>query len=225
MKSKSKLLSRASLRTPFIVTVSAVAAVAAAACGGSVAEGGTTAQSDLNAPSVNPPPPVACPVAEPAQGAACDVASPKECGYKDCNGSPSVTATCGASGTWNVVEMSCNPPEPQPCPTAQPTAGAACGPIAGVSCGYKDCMGTPSVLAKCEADGKWSVVEMSCNPPPPPSCPAAQPASGDACSPSLDTKACGYKDCNGTPAVTATCGADAKWSVDERSCNPPIPMP
>ena len=223
MKTQRKLLSRAALRRPFIVTVSAAAAVAAAACGGSTIDDETTAPSEIVGTS-NPPPPAVCPAAQPAHGDACDIALTETCGYKDCFGSPAVSAKCEADGKWSVAERSCNPPRPPACPETQPTAGDACNPALTETCGYKDCFGSPSVSAKCDADGKWSVAERSCNPPPPPVCPATQPTAGDACDTAL-TETCGYKDCFGSPAVSAKCEADGKWSVAERSCNPPPPPP
>ena len=122
----SKLLANASLRRPFIVTVSAAAAITAAACGGSTGgeiEG--TAPSEVVGTS-NPPPASDCPAAQPSNGDPCDVDSSNACGYQDCFGSPAVTAKCTADGTWSVVERSCNPPQPPPpppaaCPDAEPT--------------------------------------------------------------------------------------------------------
>ena len=164
MKKQPKLLSHASLRRPFIVTVSAIAAIGAAACGGGQIEEVGGGDGEI---VTNPPAPT-CPTAQPADGDACDVASTRRCGYRDCGGTPSVTAECKTDLKWHVSTMSCNPPPPPSCPAVQPVSGAACNLEPSQACGYKDCFGTPAVTAKCSADKTWSVLEHSCNPPPPP---------------------------------------------------------
>jgi hypothetical protein len=222
MKTKSKLLSRATLRRPFVVTVAAGAAVAAAACGGRMDEPNAQRETDLV--SVNPPPPADCPEAEPAQGDVCGLPSGTECGYRDCMGYPSLTATCGADGTWAFMEVSCNPPPPpEDCPETEPKDGDFCNVDPSETCGYRDCGDAPSLTAVCN-NYTWEVTALSCNPPPPPeACPAAEPKAGDFCN--VDpTETCGYRDCNGTDSVRATCEKNT-WVVLEMSCNPPPPPP
>lgn len=64
------------------------------------------------------------------------------------------------------TETTYNPPAPGDtvCPAARPTSGEPCQVTK--ECTYDDCYGTPSTQAKC-VGGKWSVMETSCNPPPP----------------------------------------------------------
>jgi hypothetical protein len=221
MKNTPKLLSRASLRRPFVVTVATVAgAIAVPACGGSIEGVGGDQDTRLTG---NPPPPEACPTAEPKKGEACRLPAGTECGYHDCGGVPAMTATCGADSRWDIMHVSCNPPPPpEACPTDKPLAGDFCNVDPAATCGYDDCDGAPSTTAVC-TNYQWEITSLSCNPPPPPEdCPQAKPVAGDACN--LDpTEACEYGDCMGTPTITAMCKPDKTWQVLEMSCNPPPP--
>lgn len=211
---KNKLLSRATLRRPFVVTVATVAA-AAAACGGEL-DGESTADPMLES--------AACPAAQPTAGS-CSLAAGTKCTYGDCGGVPTTTATCRANGTWEFVSMSCNPPVPvDVCPAEEPVAGSPCAVDPAERCGYKPCYGTPSVSARCE-DSVWAVAEMTCNPAPPlEACPTEAPAEGAPCN--VDpAETCEYGDCYGVVTTTAVCNEQKTWNVTEVSCNPPPPEP
>ena len=116
---------------------------------------------DIAEMSCNPPA-VECPAETPTAGAACD-ASLQDCGYGDCYGSPTTSASC-VDGTWQVSVMSCNPPMPPPCPDEKPSGECF---VEAQKCNYGDCAGSPTIFATC-TDGTWSVVQRSCNPPMPP---------------------------------------------------------
>lgn len=54
----------------------------------------------------------ACPATRPVDGSSCTGCG-THCTYGDCYGTPTVDALCNATtGTWQVVETSCNPPPP-----------------------------------------------------------------------------------------------------------------
>ncbi|MBX3222146.1 MAG: hypothetical protein KF795_16635 [Labilithrix sp.] len=213
---KSKLLSRATLRRPFVVTVTAVAAVTATACGGTLADESLQQDPELSSTE--------CPTEMPRTGS-CSLAAGTTCRYGDCGGDSTMLATCVAGGSWEIVTMSCNPPPPlDACPAEEPVAGEPCYVDPAATCGYKDCLGTPSVTAKCK-DYAWQVVEMSCNPPPPPvACPEKAPVEGTPCN-MKSTETCEYGDCYGVATTTAICNDQKTWNVAEVSCNPPPPEP
>ncbi|MBX3258251.1 MAG: hypothetical protein KIS78_06260 [Labilithrix sp.] len=212
---KSKLLSRATLRRPFVVTVTTVAAVTATACGGTLVDESTVQDPILESK--------ACPAERPT-GGGCSLAAGTKCTYGDCGGVPTTTATCLADGSWEFVEMSCNPPPPlEACPAEEPVSGSHCFVDPAETCGYRDCNGVPSVTAKCKGY-VWEVAEMSCNPPPPESCPPSAPAEGAPCDVE-PTETCEYGDCYGVATITAVCNEQKTWEVAEMSCNPPPPEP
>lgn len=178
--------------------------------------------SVMSPTSCNPPPPhPQCPATEPVPGEACSPSLQGECYYRDCYGTPSVTAKCGADSTWDVSVMSCNPPPPPRCPADMPMNGEACSLPPLAECQYAGC-GDFKSIATCGADSKWSTSIGSCNPPPPLECPVNEPVTGAACILPPQTE-CYYRDCNGTPSVTATCEADSRWAISVMSCNPPPP--
>jgi hypothetical protein len=54
----------------------------------------------------------ACPATRPVHGSSCGGCA-AHCTYGDCYGTPTIDALCDATtGTWQVVETSCNPPPP-----------------------------------------------------------------------------------------------------------------
>jgi hypothetical protein len=169
-----------SLRTPFVLTVAAVTGAIAAGCGGRMVDDGgggdrtgtgtdtgTGTRTDEGGISRNPP---ACPTSEPALHSAC--ANPgAHCTYEDhCPSKPpgwgSQYLEC-TGGQWEIV----GPPYPALCPSVVPQEGSSCAACAGHypdPCAYDDCLGTPSVVARCDPQsGTWSVMWSSCNPPAP----------------------------------------------------------
>lgn len=65
----------------------------------------------------NPPPPAQCPPATPTGGSPCPpgtyLSTPMRCAYGNCDGVPTIQATCeGPSARWVVLQSSCNPPPP-----------------------------------------------------------------------------------------------------------------
>lgn len=70
-----------------------------------------------------------------------------------------------------------NPPEPESCPTVQPTGGDFCN-VTGLSCDYDD--GCNGITYTCE-DAAWVASPIgTCNPPPA-ECPATAPEVGTLC--------------------------------------------
>jgi hypothetical protein len=128
--------------------------------------------------SCNPPPP-SCPTAEPSEGAGCQqgwAPAPKRCSYGSCDagGAAAVAFECSGS-SWTVVER-CGIAA---CPSQTPSVGGACN-YTGGACGYGNCAGAPTIYASC-TQGAWSLQQVSCNPPPPSTCPALAPAQGSSC--------------------------------------------
>jgi hypothetical protein len=122
---------------------------------------------ELGGHSCNPPAPD-CPASRPTPGASCYGYGP--CGYTDtCVDSPTGASTesfvCTA-GTWrSMVEDYV-----AKCPKTPPVDGSscACGAHFYGECGYGDCYGSPTTIARCDpTSGRWSVLPSTCNPPPP----------------------------------------------------------
>lgn len=124
--------------------------------------------------SCNPPPPPSepCPATEPKVGGTC-TRTPygPACRYADtCPSNPTDYGfndyTCEGA-TWRRT----SPAYVVSCPTAAPVDGSACecaGHLKTTSCNYGDCGGVATIHAVCnEATKKWSVIESTCNPPPP----------------------------------------------------------
>jgi hypothetical protein len=113
--------------------------------------------------SCNPPPPFECPPELPVQGEWCwgEDAEQQVCSYDSGPCCPPNEARC-INGAWEISEIDCNPPPPDPCPEQQPAAGTACGGAECSnpyrSCGYGDCGGSgqPEVLAVCDGS-TWSL--------------------------------------------------------------------
>lgn len=164
------------------------------------------------AATCNPPPPT-CPTATPSTGESCVLPSSTECTYGDCFGAPNIYARCDA-GRWQVAMASCNPPAPA-CPAGRPTQGAPCDYPEGLpDCTYGSCAGSPTVFASCRG-GRWSVSELSCNPPPI-ACPPDAPFVGDACT-QPSGGSCFYGTCAATPALRFSCES-GRWSLDRAMC-------
>ncbi len=172
---KSPMQHRRSLRASFVVTVAATVGALNAGCGSEVK------------PITNPPF-IECPSTPPTNGSAC-TASLGSCSYA-CASGGSGTASC-LNGVWQSQITSCNPPAPDVpdpsdvvdasdasdvtalpdttppvCPTTVPMRGSPC--VAGtlpVMCNYGDCLGSPTLFARCTS-GAWDIAEVSCNPPP-----------------------------------------------------------
>lgn len=133
-----------------------------------------------------------------------------------------VTVAAAASLAGAVALPGCDPTvEGGSCPEEIPERGSSCE-ADDLSCEYIDSCDNP-IGYGC-VDGAWQVeAEMSCNPPPPPECPAEMPATGSACW-QLGA-GCAYNGPPDCPDPTiVTCGEDGTWSVTVAvSCNPPPP--
>jgi hypothetical protein len=114
----------------------------------------------------------------------------------------------GASGCIPPVECSS---------AAPPEEGAPCSRD-GASCTYDSCQTPDGIGEAVCSDGRWELLEVSCNPPLQ-DCPAEQPAEGAPCD-VADTEFCGYGDCYGVSVIDAYCEEGA-WRIYESSCNPP----
>ncbi len=99
------------------------------------------------------------------------------------------------------------------CPESLPERGSAC--VGTTTCSYNPCH---TQVATC-TDGRWALMEGSCNPPPP-SCPAAAPAVGDPCGPpNVGFGGCGWADpCDPTSAISLYCDG-TRW----RASGTPLP--
>ena len=123
------------------------------------------------------PPPIPCPANAPTEGASCERGfGPPRCSYGTCDGGVAAASFECTASRWSVIER-CGVPA---CPTDTPVSGAWCS-YAGPACGYGHCSGAPTVYASC-TQGAWSLQRVSCNPPPPDTCPALAPAEGSSCS-------------------------------------------
>lgn len=117
--------------------------------------------------SCNPPPNLCgtygddcdttCPSEVPFPQAPCAVSEP--CHYGDCGGAPTHTATC-EHGSWEISELTCNPPVPLPCAEPRPIKGATCS-VGDLACTYSVCLGFGTGTATCTS-GKWSLLEPEC---------------------------------------------------------------
>jgi hypothetical protein len=117
--------------------------------------------------SCNPPPPAACPMERPTDGAPCPqglyLTTPLECGYDPCGTRLATQATCaGPTARWSVATSSSNPPAPT-CPTDMPAPGSGCGLPSGLRCEWGDCAGRPVSSGTCEG-GAWSITIAECDP-------------------------------------------------------------
>jgi hypothetical protein len=74
----------------------------------------------------NPPVPV-CPVDLPPQGTPCSLPADMMCNYETHPCCPPKSARC-ASGVWEILISTCNPPPPPPCPVDPPAPGSSCAP-------------------------------------------------------------------------------------------------
>lgn len=126
---------------------------------------------------------------------------------------------------WPDMPPPINPPPPDvpdaavaSCPPSAPAQGGACDPSLSRICTYGDCLGRPTIEARC-AGGAWSVVESTCNPPPPEPCPSAPPTGGAACT--YTGPGCTYGMCPPSSTTFAMC-VSGRWSVGIASCNPPL---
>jgi hypothetical protein len=110
------------------------------------------------------------------------------------------------------------------CPAATPMSGSACDPSLSRTCSYGDCLGRPTIEARC-AGGVWQVLESSCNPPPPDAgpppevCPATAPTPDSPCT--YTGPGCTYGMCPPSSTTFAMC-VSGRWSVGIATCNPPI---
>lgn len=129
----------------------------------------------------------------------------------------SLSAIAAAAGCGS--EIITNPPPPD-CPEQQPAYDSDCD-NEGDSCSYGPDECGNEVIATC-TDGAWDVqYEGTCNPPPP-ECPEAEPAHGEACD---EWNSCTYYDECGS-SYEATCdGATWDVGIPDESCNPPAPCP
>ncbi|HEX6241699.1 MAG TPA: hypothetical protein VFZ61_12415 [Polyangiales bacterium] len=132
---------------------------------------------DIAQSTCNPPPPVMCPSAEPAEGAGCMPAGENRCYYGSCDGGDAARTYQCTGNAWQLIER-CGKPA---CPSAAPMNGTPCG-YAGPSCRYgmAICGGDPELVATCSA-GVWSTLKPTCLNPPPPECPGLAPAEGSSC--------------------------------------------
>ncbi len=173
---------RSSLKSSFVVTLSALGAAGASivACGGKTTDG--VAEPDLSSPSsgapgpdnpgaYNPPPPP-CPANEPTVGETCTPRS--SCAYPDtCKSRPdpkdSHRSYLCITGVWKRSQVS----YVAECPVVRPTTGESCASCADAypgSCSYPNRpeSGCPPVLVHCDVmSGTWQAPPSSCNPPPP----------------------------------------------------------
>ncbi len=133
-----------------------------------------------------------------------------------------VIATASACGASRLDDdPPYNPPNPNPnptpsCPTVAPSNGGACE-SEGLDCEYGANICDSSYQRVRCSGGTWQRSAVSCNPPPPVTCPAA-PQQGPCSKAGLS---CNYfvPDCG---AVNVTCGTDYYWSTTT-SCTPRCP--
>jgi hypothetical protein len=99
--------------------------------------------------------------------------------------------------------------QPAGCPTSTPNQGESCS--GDISCMYEPNSCGFGTTATCQG-GQWSVMRMSCNPPPPtPSCPATEPEPGSPCWQQLPG-GCTYADrCLPGQTVVSYCD-NGQWS-------------
>ncbi|MFO0608393.1 MAG: hypothetical protein U0324_34825 [Polyangiales bacterium] len=129
------------------------------------------------------------------------------------------------------------------CPMSAPMSGEACSLPEETTCswGGVPCppWGPSGPTGRC-VGGRWSVFEVSCNPPrvsgdggdvptdeAPPQCPSSVPTQGASCDARL-TGPCNYTGApcppfGGAP-ISASCTSTG-WQVTEVSCNPPPDVP
>lgn len=61
-----------------------------------------------------------------------------------------------------------DPPNNARCPAAAPQENTPCA-TPSLECGYRPCGDYNTIRATCDArTRRWSIVEVTCNPPPPP---------------------------------------------------------
>ncbi|NOU28124.1 MAG: hypothetical protein HOO96_09495 [Polyangiaceae bacterium] len=209
---------RKPLRSPFVVTVSALAVPAAAAV--AVAVGGCSGALVTS----NPPPPDGgvdqCPTTAPANGSSCNLAAGVFCNYGECN-----TLRCSDTQTWQTAAGSCNPPPPQQCPAKAPQVGTTCGSVPAAGCTFPAdgnlCIGSASNFA---CDGDTQTWRSSSKP----TCPALPAAVGSPCGglcPTTFDASCTYR----ASGPASECEIDricdnGKWMDSSPTCNPPPPL-
>jgi hypothetical protein len=126
---------------------------------------------------VNPPfDAQVCPSVRPDNGTSCSLSSSRVCGYAPlfgpCPPTFADTANC-VDGRWVVSMSFCNPPDVQPprdvvfvCPSSPADLATTCAPaLEGSTCGWGNCGGSPTTMARCSG-GTWNIATVSCNPPP-----------------------------------------------------------
>ena len=134
------------------------------------------------------------------------------------NGSTNAT---GTASTGNATS-STSTGGTEPCPPAEPVAGAACPGATITACTYKPYACCPEDTATCPG-ATWSVTEGMC---PATTCPATAPNNGDACGcpfakVCLYTAACA--NANGMEQF-AVC-TNGKWAVNSGACQKATPIP
>lgn len=166
---------------------------------------------------VNPPQAV-CPGETPEPGALCtEHQIGLQCGDPDpCNGDAVICSTAEGAPRWEPDRATCNPPPPlDECPKAPPEQASPCDRYEpDLVCVY-DISSCPDSLA-CSG-GKWTKVEVACNPPPPESeCPDVDPKVGASCSSYVEGLTCG--ECE-----TAVRCVNGSWVEDAETCSTPEP--
>jgi hypothetical protein len=230
------------LRSPFLITVAALAGAAVVpACGGNVggagssgaggstgtgggATGGGTGTGGSGGGTE-----ISCPVIAPDVGTGC-ASEGQTCDYGACfSGDGSIYHCQG--GVWKWTSGGCNPPPPwqEVCPNDKPAEGAGCYVNPVLKCSYvaSYCCGSPNgtVDFYCQ-EYAWHSTGGSigtCNPPAP-TCPSAVPTEGQPCCFMGPAEGCNY-GCGYYLGATyrATCDG-SQWHVAVgSSCNPPPP--
>jgi hypothetical protein len=185
-----------------------VLAVAAGACGGktdgglggggSSSGGGSGSSSGSSGGSGSSSGGAVC---EPLAGCSSTTTCPAGDG---CN-------TCSCSqGSWACTTLGCGDDVSDPCPAGSPTTGDSCSPD-GLDCAYPTMEGCGGDQCTCSG-GIWLCNPSKCPPPPP--CPASEPAQSSICASvgqecTYTTNGCGpycYCDPSGT------------WSCYEEGC-------
>ena len=125
--------------------------------GGTAGTGGGTAGFGGNS---NPPPPE-CPDSLPTNGNECEVDGTEVCEYGENECCPPEEARC-VGGYWEILQVSCNPPGPDPCPAKPPVAGSDCSPsdpcgFSQQTCFYEDCMSSTDIVQAVCDGSTWSI--------------------------------------------------------------------
>ena len=213
----ASLSGRKPLRSPFVVTVSALSVPAAAAV--AVAVGGCSG----SLVTYNPPPPDAgvdeCPATAPASGSPCSLSSTAVCNYGPCS-----ALRCGDTKTWQSA-VACNPPPLPQCPAKAPQLGTTCAPasIPAAGCTFPAdenlCSGNASNFTCDTATSTWTS-------PSKPACPALPAAVGSPCGglcPTTFDAACIYPAAGPSSCEIDRICDNGKWMDSSPTCNPPPP--